>query len=183
MRLLAPSGRDMRCASSAIRNSTRLKIRVTLASGIAVGDPQPAESPETDGDRFTLGDLEVDVYGDFWADHDEDCHGEIDTEEMRKDYPTASYGKAVASRGARPKVARSASTSPPPSPQRSAAAEVKFDFFSYDARTWFDEKSCRARRPDNKRDKCTKRTRLCNTLIRLRNSHPFLLLTLTIQHV
>lgn len=60
---------------------------MTLASGTAVGDPQPAESPETDGDHFTLGDLEVDVYGDFWADHDEDCHGEIDTAEMREEFP------------------------------------------------------------------------------------------------
>ncbi|KAK0645338.1 hypothetical protein DIS24_g7988 [Lasiodiplodia hormozganensis] len=33
------------------------------------------------------GDLEVDVYGDFWADHDEDYHGEIDTEEMREEFP------------------------------------------------------------------------------------------------
>ena len=25
--------------------------------------------------------------GDHWADHDEDCHGEIDTDENRKEYP------------------------------------------------------------------------------------------------
>jgi hypothetical protein len=31
--------------------------------------------------------LEVDFDGDFWADHDEDCHGLIDTDEMRKEYP------------------------------------------------------------------------------------------------
>jgi len=24
---------------------------------------------------------------DFWADHDEDCHGPIDTEENREQYP------------------------------------------------------------------------------------------------
>lgn len=24
---------------------------------------------------------------DFWADHDEDCHGLIDTEEMREEFP------------------------------------------------------------------------------------------------
>lgn len=34
-----------------------------------------------------LGNLEVDDESDFWADHDEDCHGLIDTDEMRKDFP------------------------------------------------------------------------------------------------
>jgi len=29
----------------------------------------------------------VDDEGDFWADHDEDCHGMIDTEEMRREFP------------------------------------------------------------------------------------------------
>ncbi|KAL9630367.1 MAG: hypothetical protein Q9204_004757 [Flavoplaca sp. TL-2023a] len=29
----------------------------------------------------------VDWDGDAWADHDEDCHGQIDTKEMRRDYP------------------------------------------------------------------------------------------------
>ncbi|KAF4552078.1 Hypothetical protein D9617_11g009250 [Elsinoe fawcettii] len=33
------------------------------------------------------GDLEVDDEGGFWDDHDEDCHGEIDSEEMREEYP------------------------------------------------------------------------------------------------
>ena len=33
------------------------------------------------------GDLEVDYEGDFWADHDEDCHGKIDTNSMRREYP------------------------------------------------------------------------------------------------
>ncbi|KAK2774821.1 hypothetical protein CKAH01_13027 [Colletotrichum kahawae] len=33
------------------------------------------------------GNLEPDYDGDFWADHDEDCHGIIDTDEMREEYP------------------------------------------------------------------------------------------------
>ncbi|KAF2145450.1 uncharacterized protein K452DRAFT_283800 [Aplosporella prunicola CBS 121167] len=33
------------------------------------------------------GELEVYDGDDFWADHDEDCHGVIDTEEMRKMFP------------------------------------------------------------------------------------------------
>jgi len=36
---------------------------------------------------MTLGELEVDDTEDFWADHDEDCHGEIDTPEMREEMP------------------------------------------------------------------------------------------------
>lgn len=33
-----------------------------------------------------VGELEPDYDGDFWADHDE-CHGPIDTEESRSQYP------------------------------------------------------------------------------------------------
>ena len=33
------------------------------------------------------GELEIYNDEDFWTDHDEDCHGEIDTEEMREEYP------------------------------------------------------------------------------------------------
>ncbi|EAT80976.1 hypothetical protein HBH56_164350 [Parastagonospora nodorum] len=33
------------------------------------------------------GEQEVDWDGDFWADHDERCHGTIDTPEMRKEHP------------------------------------------------------------------------------------------------
>jgi hypothetical protein len=34
-----------------------------------------------------VGELDVDYEGDYWADHDENCHGLIDTEEMREEYP------------------------------------------------------------------------------------------------
>ncbi|KAF2220970.1 hypothetical protein BDZ85DRAFT_283871 [Elsinoe ampelina] len=37
--------------------------------------------------RWHDGELEVDWDGDFWADHDEDCHGTIDTEDMREENP------------------------------------------------------------------------------------------------
>lgn len=37
------------------------------------------------------GELEVDDEGDFWADHDEDCHGLIDTEEMREQFPEGFF--------------------------------------------------------------------------------------------
>lgn len=31
--------------------------------------------------------MEVDYERDFWADHDENCHGRIDSDESRKEYP------------------------------------------------------------------------------------------------
>ncbi|CAN8101493.1 unnamed protein product [Discula destructiva] len=37
--------------------------------------------------RYHSGNLDEDSSGDFWADHDEDCHGDIDTEEMRMEFP------------------------------------------------------------------------------------------------
>ncbi|RBR23563.1 uncharacterized protein FIESC28_03745 [Fusarium coffeatum] len=37
--------------------------------------------------RYHPGELEVDDEGDFWADHDENCHGEIDTDDMREECP------------------------------------------------------------------------------------------------
>ncbi|KAL7784098.1 cytochrome P450 [Trichoderma ceciliae] len=37
--------------------------------------------------RYHSGQLEVDWHGDFWADHDENCHGIIDMDEMREEYP------------------------------------------------------------------------------------------------
>ena len=36
---------------------------------------------------FRIGNLDVDDSNDFWADHDEDCHGIIDTDEMREEFP------------------------------------------------------------------------------------------------
>ncbi|KAJ3958837.1 hypothetical protein N0V92_004591 [Colletotrichum tropicale] len=49
-----------------------------------------AFDPNTSGPRdcfYHPGYLEVDDEGDFWADHDEDCHGKIDTDEMREEFP------------------------------------------------------------------------------------------------
>ncbi|KAK7756636.1 hypothetical protein SLS62_001473 [Diatrype stigma] len=36
-------------------------------------------------------ELEVDDDNDFWADHDEDCHGTIDTDEMREEFPEGFF--------------------------------------------------------------------------------------------
>lgn len=40
---------------------------------------------------YISGRLEVDDENDFWADHDEDCHGTIDTPEMREEYPEGFF--------------------------------------------------------------------------------------------
>jgi len=45
----------------------------------------PAEESD-DGEMHHPGDLEVDWEGDHWADHDEDCHGPIDTNSNRREY-------------------------------------------------------------------------------------------------
>jgi hypothetical protein len=41
----------------------------------------------TGADMYVSGELEVDYDADVWADHDENCHGTINTESMRVDYP------------------------------------------------------------------------------------------------
>lgn len=38
-------------------------------------------------DRLRSGEMEVDDDNDVWADHDENCHGLIDTDEMRERLP------------------------------------------------------------------------------------------------
>jgi len=37
--------------------------------------------------KFDTGTMEPDYDSDFWADHDEDCHGTIDSDFCRKEYP------------------------------------------------------------------------------------------------
>jgi hypothetical protein len=37
--------------------------------------------------HIIAGEDEVNWDSDFWADHDEDCHGTIDTEENREEFP------------------------------------------------------------------------------------------------
>ena len=47
-------------------------------------------SDEEEGEMHHPGELEVDWESDVWADHDEDCHGEIDTETNQRDVPEGS---------------------------------------------------------------------------------------------
>ncbi|KAI9149029.1 hypothetical protein HJFPF1_11074 [Paramyrothecium foliicola] len=47
-------------------------------------------------------EMEVDEEGDFWADHDEDCHGEIDLDELRKEYPNGYIWSCCDQKGSQP---------------------------------------------------------------------------------
>ncbi len=37
--------------------------------------------------NIEAGILQPDFEGDFWADHDENCHGIIDSRELQEEYP------------------------------------------------------------------------------------------------
>ncbi|KXJ87504.1 hypothetical protein Micbo1qcDRAFT_197820 [Microdochium bolleyi] len=45
---------------------------------------------------------EPDLKGDFWADHDEDLHGRIDSEELREEYPDGYLWTCCAETGSHP---------------------------------------------------------------------------------
>lgn len=49
--------------------------------------PDSSEAELEDGERHHTGELEPDFEGDAWADWDEDCHGPIDSNTNRKEYP------------------------------------------------------------------------------------------------
>lgn len=75
------------------------------------------------------GELEIYNDEDFWTDHDEDCHGEIDTEEMREEYPEGfvwscckGYGDAKGCR-TDPHEPRSAKRSRTESPSGESSSE------------------------------------------------------------
>ncbi|KAH6617648.1 hypothetical protein F5144DRAFT_587025 [Chaetomium tenue] len=66
-------------------NSKKRKLVPTLSICIQCG--QAFHEGTTDRCRYHDGELEPDYDGDFWADHDERCHGVIDTDSMREDFP------------------------------------------------------------------------------------------------
>lgn len=73
-----------------------------VASGMTVRLPTiPVSNPiirphGANADR-PLGEDEVDEEEDLWADHDEDCHGEIDKPWMRQEFPEGFRWVAVTS--------------------------------------------------------------------------------------
>lgn len=67
--------------------------------GVAAGGPDDDSGDEDEGEQdesesdsedefdYHPGELEVDYESDTWADHDERCHGPIDTKAHRREYP------------------------------------------------------------------------------------------------
>lgn len=51
-------------------------VAVIISSKVSIG-----------GLTVGIGELEPDYESDFWADHDENCHGTINTDEMREEFP------------------------------------------------------------------------------------------------
>ncbi|KAG8159973.1 hypothetical protein KVR01_010610 [Diaporthe batatas] len=55
---------------------------------VRCGETFSEESNSSKACTYHHGELELgDDDDDFWADHDERCHGTIDTKEMREEYP------------------------------------------------------------------------------------------------
>ncbi|KAF3810316.1 hypothetical protein GCG54_00000360 [Colletotrichum gloeosporioides] len=93
-------GRHEKTKAKVLDLARKLKHQETLRQVQASAKParplaicvecREAFDPNTSGPRdcfYHPGYLEVDDEGDFWADHDEDCHGKIDTDEMREAFP------------------------------------------------------------------------------------------------
>lgn len=76
-------------ASSKGSGSNARKRKATEDIKICVQCQSPFYEDENDKKacKFHDGYLEVDYDNDFWADHDENCHGTIDTPEMREENP------------------------------------------------------------------------------------------------
>ena len=112
--------------------------------------PQPSSDAQDDEDEFKYhpGYLYVDWDGDFWADHDEDCHGRIDTNAMRREYPGGfvwdccgahgdEKGCSVRSREATP-IAEKYATSPEPSLDEAEYHHPGFLEVDWDGDFWAD---------------------------------------------
>jgi len=80
-----------RMSLASVSNATRPFTQTTtmikrLAATIGVRN-QRLQRRNTRADMHVTGELEVDYDADIWADHDENCHGTIDTDSMRAEYP------------------------------------------------------------------------------------------------
>lgn len=59
---------------------------------VAEDDSDDEEEPDSGSDSDSgewhhPGEMEPDYEGDSWADHDEDCHGTINSNALRREYP------------------------------------------------------------------------------------------------
>lgn len=81
-------GRDARKAKGPQLSSNRVNIELTA-------DDDDGDHSEHDvivfdddnGPMYHPGDLEVDYESHVWADHDENCHGDIDCNANRRRFP------------------------------------------------------------------------------------------------
>ncbi|KAI8629521.1 hypothetical protein F5Y19DRAFT_433302 [Xylariaceae sp. FL1651] len=69
------------------QKGTKRKAKSAIKICIQCQEPFYEEDNSDKACRYHDGELEVDHSSDFWADHDEDCHGEIDTVENRVEFP------------------------------------------------------------------------------------------------
>jgi hypothetical protein len=51
--------------------------------------------------------MEADFEGDFWADHDEMCHGDIDSDFCKREYPQGYIWDCCDTQGDQPGCERS----------------------------------------------------------------------------
>ena len=68
-------------------NSRKRKAEGKLSICVRCLDSFDEEDNHKYACRYHPGEREPDFEGDSWVDHDEDCHGTIDTEEMFDNYP------------------------------------------------------------------------------------------------
>ncbi|KAI0550645.1 hypothetical protein F4679DRAFT_200268 [Xylaria curta] len=80
-------GFESESAAGNHEKGTKRKAESTIMICIQCQSPFYEEDNDDKACRYHDGYLEVDDTRDFWADHDEDCHGPIDTDENRVEFP------------------------------------------------------------------------------------------------
>lgn len=101
-------GAKVKARSTEMSQPNTKKRKTTTALSICVQRDEPFHEDSTEKCRYhsgkvfyylvlplvgpgelilSLGEMEPDYHGDFWADHDENCHGTIGTDEMRETFP------------------------------------------------------------------------------------------------
>ncbi|KAI0861784.1 hypothetical protein F4860DRAFT_159117 [Xylaria cubensis] len=69
------------------QTGTKRKAQSAVMICVQCQSPFHEEDNYNKACRYHDGNLEVDYDSDVWADHDENCHGPIDTDENRLEYP------------------------------------------------------------------------------------------------
>ncbi|KAH8159417.1 hypothetical protein CIB48_g8840 [Xylaria polymorpha] len=74
-------------AAGNYQKGTKRKAQSLIMICIQCQSPFYEEDNSDKDCEYHNGELEVDYEADVWADHDEDCHGTIDTDENRIENP------------------------------------------------------------------------------------------------